>query len=43
MFLQSESFFDRIKFFERGYRYLFQINNFIGKKKKDFYWEKEFL
>ena len=38
IFLQSEFFLNRIKFFERGYKYLFQINNVIStkKKKKDF-------
>ena len=28
-FLQSEIFFNRIKFIEMGYKYLFEINNLI--------------
>ena len=31
--LQSDFFFNRIKFFERGYKYLFSTNTFIWKKK----------
>ena len=34
IFLQSEFFLNRIKFSERGYKYLFQINNVISTKKK---------
>ena len=32
-FFTEWNFFNRIEFYERGYKYLFQINNFIWKKK----------
>ena len=34
IFFTEWIFFKRIKFFERGYKHLFQINNVISKKKK---------
>ena len=33
IFLQSEVFFNRITFFERGYKHLFWIHNLIWQKK----------
>ena len=32
IFFTEWNFFNKIKFFEKGYKYLFWINNFIWKK-----------
>ena len=36
------NFFNSIQFFERGYKYLFQINNFIWKTKRFLLGKKKF-